>query len=244
VTKLAELNPYVRVTERSKEALNEAFLANFSCVVMVNASQELQLAVDDICHRTGKQFISSEVAGVFGSVFCDFGQSFVVSDSNGEPNASCLVAAITQANPALVSALEDTRHGLETGDQVTLDGNCAMLEALNAVGGGGARTFTVTVKDPYSFELDGVDTTGLPAYTSGGYANQVKVPQTLSFLPLRASLKQPGEFLISDFAKFDRPGLLHMAFQGLHTWKVRFLHCLECKHCIKFSSSCAPPIFP
>jgi len=224
VTKLAELNPYVRVTERSKEALaSEAFLASFSCVVMVNASLDVQVAVNDLCHASGKQFIGTEVAGVFGSVFCDFGEAFVVSDKNGEPNSSCTVASIAQANPALVTVLDDARHNLETGDRVTLDGNNAMVKALNGGGGDSAtqlRSFAVTVVGPYSFELDGVDASSLPPYTSGTYMNQVKVPATLSFKPLRASLKSPGEFLLSDFAKFERPGVLHVAFQGLHAWKA------------------------
>ena len=81
------------------------------------------------------------------------------------------------------------------------------------------RTFTVTVKDPFSFEID-ADTSGEGPYTTGGYMNQVKVPVKMSFRSLREALKQPGEFLLSDFAKFDRPGLLHTAFQGLHAWRA------------------------
>lgn len=214
VAKLAELNPYVRVTNRSAEALtSEAFLSQFQCVVMVNAPLDAQLAVNNFCHANGKQFIGCEVAGVFGSVFCDFGEAFVVSDANGEPVSSCIVSSVTQANPALVTVLDDTRHNLETGDFVELDG-CGGMEAL-----GGGRRFKVTVKDPFSFELDGVDTTDMGPYTTGGYANQVKVPQTLRFAPLRESLAAPGEFVLSDFAKLDRPGLLHTAFRGLHAWK-------------------------
>ena len=62
VTKLAELNPYVRVTNRSAEALASAdFLAGFSCIVMCNAPLDVQLAVNDLCHATNKQFIATEV---------------------------------------------------------------------------------------------------------------------------------------------------------------------------------------
>ena len=64
---------------------------------------------------------SSQTAGVFGSVFCDFGDEFIVSDTNGEPASSCIVGSITQANPALVTVLDDSRHNLESGDAVTLD---------------------------------------------------------------------------------------------------------------------------
>lgn len=46
------------------------------------------------------------------------------------------------------------------------------------------------------------------------------MPQTLRFRSLRQSLAAPGEFLLSDFAKWDRPGVLHQAFRGLHAWKA------------------------
>lgn len=59
---------------------------------------------------------------MFGSVFCDFGESFVLSDANGEAASSALVASITQASPPLVTCLDDARHQLESGDVVTLDG--------------------------------------------------------------------------------------------------------------------------
>lgn len=53
------------------------------------------------------------------------------------------------------------------------------------------------------------------------YCEQVKVPVTVSMRPLREALDAPGEFLVSDFAKFDRPGLLHAAFKGLHAWRAK-----------------------
>jgi ubiquitin-activating enzyme E1 len=37
---------------------------------------------------------------------------------------------------------------------------------------------------------------------------------------LQQSLAAPGDFLLSDFAKWDRPAVLHQAFRGLHAWKA------------------------
>jgi len=42
----------------------------------------------------------------------------------------------------------------------------------------------------------------------------------MKFNRLRDSLTSPGDFLLSDFAKWDRPGLLHQAFRGLHAWRA------------------------
>jgi ubiquitin-activating enzyme E1 len=43
----------------------------------------------------------------------------------------------------------------------------------------------------------------------------------LSFKRLGEALEQPGEFLMSDFSKFERGPLLHLAFQALDAYQVR-----------------------
>lgn len=68
------------------------------------------------------------------------------------------VSAITQANPAAVTS---TGHGLSTGDKVILSGLGGMVELNN-------REFTVTSTGANTFTLDGENSTGHAAYTSGG----------------------------------------------------------------------------
>ena len=62
---------------------------------------------------------------------CDFGDSFVVSDKDGENPISCQVEEILCTNPAVVKVLEDHgRHGLETGNSVTFDRVNGLQELL------------------------------------------------------------------------------------------------------------------
>jgi ubiquitin-activating enzyme E1 len=63
------------------------------------------------------------------------------------------------------------------------------------------------------------DTRGFGSYTNGGYMHQVKQKKMLTFKSLRQSLADP-EFLMSDFAKFDRPLQLHLGFQALHAFRA------------------------
>ena len=72
--------------------------------------------------------------------------------------AATNVSAITQASPGAVTS---TGHGLSTGDKVILSGLGGMVELNN-------REFTVTSTGPDTFTLDGENTTGHAAYTSGG----------------------------------------------------------------------------
>lgn len=72
------------------------------------------------------------------------------------------IADITQSSPAVVTTTVD--HGLQTGNQVSFFGIGGMTQ-LN-----GTVAF-VTVIDDLTFSLNGVDSTGYGAYTSGGYVS-------------------------------------------------------------------------
>ncbi|RUS28828.1 hypothetical protein BC938DRAFT_481393, partial [Jimgerdemannia flammicorona] len=143
--------------------------------------------------------------------FCDFGENFEVSDATGEASLTGMVAAVTSEKEGIVTCLDETRHGLEDGDHVTfieLQG----IEKLN-----NAAPRKVKVLGPYTFSIG--DTTGHGEYVTGGIFTQVKIPKTLNFKSLRASLSNP-EYVISDYAKFDRPAQLHVGFQALHEFHV------------------------
>jgi ubiquitin-activating enzyme E1 len=51
-----------------------------------------------------------------------------------------------------------------------------------------------------------------------GYIMQVKKPVTMSFQTYEEALDSPNEMMMTDFAKFDRPGLLHLAYKALHVF--------------------------
>ncbi|CAG2120352.1 unnamed protein product, partial [Medioppia subpectinata] len=107
---------------------------------------------------------------------------------------------------------DETRHGFESGDKVTFQEVEGMAE-LN-----GCEPRTINVLGPFSFAIG--DTSAFGQYKRGGYATQVKVPKSVNFKSLRESLAAP-EFVLSDFAKMERPAQLHVAFQALHAFVER-----------------------
>ena len=70
-----------------------------------------------------------------------------------------------------------------------------------------------------AFELEG-DLSGFTGYQRGGIVTQHKAPKQLSFKPLQAALQDPGELMLTDFSKIERPGLLHLGFQALDAFQV------------------------
>ena len=175
--------------------------------MLVDKPLSLQLKIGDLCHSRGIKFIASDswgalpaivlscvspashctrtwsVLGVFGKIFVDCGENFEVTDTNGEEPLTSMLATITQENPGVVTVVEDSRHGLETGDYVRFIEVMGMDE-INQM-----EPQQVKVTGPFTFTIG--DTSSLSPYVRGGYAVQVKQPAVHNFLPISESLKAP-----------------------------------------------------
>ena len=74
----------------------------------------------------------------------------------------------------------------------------------------------------HQFELES-DLSGCSPYGKGGIVTQHKAPKQLAFKALQAALKDPGELMLTDFSKIERPTQLHLGFQALDAFQVRHL---------------------
>jgi len=217
--KLSELNPYVAVDIAPAANLDLASLTplittDTTCVVVtLPLPKATIIALNEQCRSTGSCFIHACTMSVFGQVFCDFGAQFTVSDKDGEPAATSQVESILVEDDGklVVKVLEDQgRHGLETGDKVTF----ARLVGYSGLENN--KEYTVESTGPFTFAFSDItgDASALGP-SQQGYITQVKQPVTLSFKTFEEMLKEPSEMMMSDFAKFDRPPLLHAAFQAI-----------------------------
>ena len=177
----------------------------YQVVVLTSTSLKNQVEIADFCHQNGIFIIITDIFGLFGSIFTDFGKDFAVADTNGENPITGIIADID--GDGLVSALDETKHGLEDGDFVTF----AEVQGMDKLNGAEPRK--IIVKGPYTFSIG--DVSGLGQYKRGGLYTQVKMPKKIQFQSLKNQLKRP-DILMSDFAKFDRPQQLHIGFQALH----------------------------
>ncbi|KAJ7299330.1 hypothetical protein O6H91_Y249200 [Diphasiastrum complanatum] len=207
--KLKELNSSVSISIITDD-ITEERLSQFQAVVLTNVTLETAIKYDEYCHhhKPPIALIKADVRGVFGSVFCDFGPSFTVLDVDGEEPHSGIIASISNDNPAFVSCVDDERLEFQDGDLVVF----SEVEGMRELNDGKPRK--VKNARPYSLLIE-EDTTKFSAYQKGGIVTQVKQPKILKFRPLKQALSDPGEFLLSDFSKMDRPPLLHLAFQAL-----------------------------
>uniref|UniRef100_A0AAY4DCK3 E1 ubiquitin-activating enzyme n=1 Tax=Denticeps clupeoides TaxID=299321 RepID=A0AAY4DCK3_9TELE len=114
-SRLAELNSYVPVASYNGALTNE-YLTQFQVIVLTNSSLEEQLRVGEFCHSNSIKLIIADTRGLFGQLFCDFGEDMMVFDTNGEQPLSAMVS---MDSPGVVTCLDEARHGFESGDYVT-----------------------------------------------------------------------------------------------------------------------------
>jgi ubiquitin-activating enzyme E1 len=169
---------------------------------------------DDYCHshQPPISFIKAQVCGLFGSVFCDFGPEFTVLDVDGEDPHTGIIASISNDTPAIVSCVDDERLEFQDGDLVVF----SEVQGMTELNDGKPRK--VKNARPFSFSVE-EDTSSYGVYTKGGIVTQVKEPKVLRFKALRDAMRDPGDFLLSDFSKFEHSPVLHLAFEALDKFK-------------------------
>lgn len=104
--------------------------------------------------------------------------------------------------------MEDERIEFEEGNLVTFSEVQGMTE-LNS-----HPPVRIKSVGKQYFEID-LDTRNFKSYVSGGIVTQQKESKILKFKSYKDAIVDPGEFLQSDFSKFERSPMLHLAFQAL-----------------------------
>uniref|UniRef100_A0A8C1QHG0 E1 ubiquitin-activating enzyme n=1 Tax=Cyprinus carpio TaxID=7962 RepID=A0A8C1QHG0_CYPCA len=200
---LSSLNVYVRVSAWTNK-LDEDFLSKFQVVVLTNSPLEEQLHVGAFCHSNNIKFIVADTRGLCGQLFCDFGESFEVRDTNGETPVSAMIAHISKDNPGIVTCTDEESHEFTDGMFVNFSEIQGMTE-LNSYG-----PIEIKVRGSYSFSI--CDTSNFSEYVKGGVVTEVKQSEILN----------PGLVEMTDYGKTQRHLSLHLAFQALHRFTQKY----------------------
>ncbi|XP_071438940.1 ubiquitin-like modifier-activating enzyme 1 isoform X2 [Hetaerina americana] len=213
VQKLAELNDYVQ-TLAYEGPLIADFLKKFQVVVLTASTLDEQLRISELTHSTGIALVIADTKGLYGQIFCDFGEEFRVVDQTGENPVSAMIASISQDTEGIITCIDDSRHGLEDGDHVTFSEIQGMEELNNC------PPKRIKVIGPYTLSIG--NTSKFSKYQRGGIVSQVKMPKILNFKELKKSISSP-DMLVTDFSKMDSLSSIHLAFLTLHHFKAK--HC-------------------
>lgn len=119
IKQLSELNNYVTTSIYVGE-LTEDILSRFKVVVLTETSNKEQKRISEVCRVNRISLITADTKGLFGQVFCDFGETFIVYDDDGLPPKTAQVISISKEAEGVVTT--EKWHNLVDGDYVTLAG--------------------------------------------------------------------------------------------------------------------------
>lgn len=116
VKQLSELNNYVTTTVYTGE-LSDEFLKQFKVIVLTETTDKEQKRISEICRSNRAALITADTKGLFGQVFCDFGENAIVYDDDGLPLKTGQVISISKEREGVVTT--EKWHNLIDGEFVT-----------------------------------------------------------------------------------------------------------------------------
>lgn len=176
ISKISELNPYVTIT--SDESYE---IKNYDTLILCNNSREYAIKTNKLCRENNINFIWMNCYGLFSNVFCDFGNNFKITDTDGEQNKTSVLHEIN--SDGVVVCIENEPHNLSK-DEKFIFSEVIGLDVNQ-------KTFTVSeVISKLSFRVK--EDCSWNEYKSGGRITSVKETTTLNFKTLEEQLSNPS----------------------------------------------------
>lgn len=120
IKQLSELNNYVTTNILTGDLSEDLIKNNFRVVVLTETSDREQKRIAEICRAHRVSLIVADTKGLFGQVFCDFGENFIVYDDDGLTVKSGQIVSITKEKEGIVTT--EKWHNLYDGEYVTFTG--------------------------------------------------------------------------------------------------------------------------
>eukprot|EP00958_Prasinococcus_capsulatus_P020742 scaffold2750_cov380-Prasinococcus_capsulatus_cf.AAC.3 len=181
-----ETDRVTRVTAMSLSNVG-ALVKETGVSVVVDASQEYDeeshIQMNAECRNSGAAYVMAATFGVMGRVFVDFGQFEAERPRMDDAIPRlCMVEAITPDSPALVTLVDEQKHGLCRGDKVRF---------IHQSEEASDELFDVVPVSQQSFLAD-CSSTHRPTCEPGSYIQRVPKAEAHGFAPLETQMREPA----------------------------------------------------
>lgn len=120
---LTKLNEYVNVKELVLDGeLTEDTISQYSIIVATTDFFTRHAQINDVASKNNIQFIGCTTYGVHGHIFCDFGNEFMVNDTDGEEAKTGLIINLKknkEDNKNIINMQSAEEHELLNGNIVS-----------------------------------------------------------------------------------------------------------------------------
>ena len=191
---LCRLNPSLKVRSISRSDLASKTDESSGILLCIDRPYETQENLNTLARKLQFSFVSTETAGVYGKVFCDFGSQFEIDDLDGE---NPLVVPLDHLEPMeerggtefLVHCVDGEKHDVSKGDEIEFHlSNGEKLSAVCTVTGvKNPRLFSATLKSNSDVTLeDFISRVNADAAS----LSRIKMPVNVDFISLKEAMQK------------------------------------------------------
>ena len=242
--KLKDLNNYVKVNTNinelptNKEDIEKLF-NGYNTVILSDIDNEKAIKINSVCRAKKIKFILCDIYGVFGRIINDFGDEFVVHDTNGEESEEVILSNISNDEKGTIVVLKGTKHPFSDGDYILIsevegmqlkdkDANKAKINYFNTKSDNfdnkdlsiNNSIHKVKVINSTTFKIG--DLSMFENYIRNGKCKQIKMEKKLKFDSLSSVLNNfDGKYLdenlsIADFSKMCHNTITHLGYYSIN----------------------------
>lgn len=215
---LSELNPYVNLSimegsdiiQDIQKKLKKPELKYDLVIITEFIPKKKLIEIDELCRAEKIGFILSLEFGIFGYVFVDFGDSFIIQDETGDEIKEYLIEDISKEKNGKVSINTELSGNIKltSNDLISFKEIVGMTELNNC------SPMKIKINDN---KIEIGDTSNFSDYISGGILFNVKVPKILKFESFQERVENPikeGEEY-NDPLDFSNPNIQEILRLGL-----------------------------
>jgi len=209
LSKLRELNPYVNVDILQDDL--EQKINDFDVIVITEIMKTEKLfSINENCHNKNVVFIYCLNLGLSCFVFCDFGETHIITDPNGKERQLYFIKNIEKSGIITIDQRNGENFSLSDDSFVKFK----EVIGINELNDGKPRKIKFISKK--SFKLE--EKFSYENYKSGGIVEEVILPEEKKYKKLKECYYIPyleNEPEINDYAKEGRNELLHCALLAI-----------------------------
>lgn len=213
------MNCYVKIEDLKVDlkSLNDAelndLLNKYDCVILTEAkSLVFSIKINECCRKLNVKFLMSDVYGLCGWSFTDFGDHFDCIDVDGEEYTENFIGSMVKLNEdgeILIETQNEKLHRLDNGDLVK-------FTEIMGSNDFNERIFPVKVINAKKFSINTSSNLNMNQ-VRGGLFKQVKATNVFSFKSLNEQLNTPN-LTLTDLSenKYYNSYYIHICLMALH----------------------------
>jgi ubiquitin-activating enzyme E1 len=210
IKKLQELNPYINIVELSFDKLEDS-ITEINILVYNNNNIKKAIKLNKITRKKNIKFIMCSSFGVFGQIFCDFGNNFIVEDYDDNDIKQGIIIDIIKKDTTFMIITND-KNFLTQGDTIEIIGKAIKKNKEIIVKN--ICTFNKFEIDINDLELEGLSFSGISFV-------QIKKERIINFEQLEYSIKNPK--IIHDFALSEKKAkTIHIGYQIINKFYSKY----------------------